>query len=210
MQIYSKHDHKRLSRASSGSLSTTGKNILGSLERAGTKSTVGSEISSQMTPSVFSKPSVNKMYTPLLDYYKNRDRHPNKIQKSSQFAPPSMTTIMTPIITKSVNESDRLYSSVANGDKYSTFTPRNHLTHNMPLVEPIAPSFKRSKMADFAVYKNGDRNTFNDSHFYLGFSSTKRNQLASSLNIPKDCDKGLYKDTESVNGLYDKPNHSDM
>ena len=207
MQIYPNCNHRGLSRASSGTISTAGKNILGSVGRVKTSSTVNTDNISQMTPSVASKASSKSIDMPLLEYYKNRDRYPNKIQKQSQFAPPSMKTIMTPIIQKSINESDRLYSSVANGNKYSTFTPRKNLDFSLPPTEALPPIYSRSKIADLVVYKNGDKTNFNDSHVYLGFSSARKNELASSMKMPKTFNEDIYKDTESVNGQYDKPNH---
>jgi hypothetical protein len=37
------------------------------------------------------------------------------------------------------------------------------------------------------------KDIFNDSHFYLGFSSTKRSELAKDLGMPSEYKEQIYK-----------------
>ena len=194
-------------KQNSGTISTAGRHILSSLDRAGTSSTLGSEKDFLGTASTRSRDTLVRESSPLLQYYKNRDRHPEKVQQTSQFSPPGMKHIMTPLIKKSINSSDRIYSSIGNGDKFATFSPRTYDKEKVDLTAEIPPNMTKEKLADMAVYSNGNKNTFNDSHFYLGFSSTKRKELASTFKMPKNYQDEMYRDTESVNGLRDKPNH---
>lgn len=201
-------NHRSLSRSSSGVILGAAKNIMTSYDRLGTTSTYGSDLEDEMTASNSSKGLPKNVATPLMEYYKTRDRYPNTIQKTSQFAPPGLKTIMTPIIKKSLDGGENLYSSVSNGAKYSVLTPRRHVSSDLPsIIEKLPPSMSRTKLADIATYQNGDKHTFNDSHFYLGFSSSKRKELASSMKLPKEFTNEVYRDSESVNGLIDKPNH---
>jgi hypothetical protein len=207
MQINHITSRRTLKKHSSGTMSNAGMSVLGSLDRADTFSTFRSDKDIGMIGSISSRDGSRGLDTPLVEYYKNRDRYPDRIQKTSQFAPPGMKTVMSPIFKKSIDENSRLYSSIGNGSQYTTFTPRTYGTSKFDLSKDLPSVFDKNKVADIAMYKNGDKNTFNDSHLYLGFSSTKRKELASSFKLPQSYQDELYKDTESVNGQYDKPNH---